>query len=276
MPGTMTAPNESELFSAITAFEKILEAVPTDRLAIETLSDAYEKMGDISKASQYLIRLADVVINENDLQAVAPLIERMRSYNREDVNKARNRLQALLEKERSAPAPAPAQAPTAAVRRAADLSHEVALAWDLLQAGRFTQADYSMVVQDLSENSMKRIDVPVSVLHALSDRQYVGLDKVMAQLCRMGGTPIIPLSSFELNREAFTLLPADFMVRRGAIVFDLIGPDAQVAILNPMDKDLREDVKRVLKRTCHFYLVSAADYDAALANIRKILGGETK
>ncbi len=273
----MTTRSESEIFSAIAAFEKILEAAPTDRLAIETLADAYQKLGDIPKASHYLVQLANAIITENDAQAAAAAIERMRAFSREDVVLARTQLQDLLTREGVAPTavhtPAPAEpAAASSVRKAADITHEVALAWELLQAGRFTQTDYSLVVQDLSENSMKHVGVPVTVLHALTDRQHHGLEKILAHLSKISNTPIIPLASFELNREACAVLPMDFMARRGAIVFDFYGSDALVATLNPTDKDLQADVKRVLKRNCHFYLVSATDYDNALANIRKMLG----
>jgi F0F1-type ATP synthase delta subunit len=281
----MTVPNESEIFSAISAFEKILEAVPTDRLAIETLADAYDKLGDVPKTIGYLLKLVEVVVHENDTLAAPAIIEKLRAFNREETARARNRLQAMLDKEKNARAAqaekaapgAAAPAPAApGVRKAADITREVALAWELLQSGRFNQADYSMVVQDLSENSTKRVDVPVSVLHALSDRQFKGLEKVVAHLSKMSGAPILPLSSFELNRDAFMLLPMDFLTRRGAICFDVMGSDALVAVLNPVDKDLQEDVQRLLKRRCHFYLVSATDYDSTLANIRKVLAAEAE
>ncbi len=277
MATTATAPNESEIFSAINAFEKILEAVPNDRLAIETLADAYEKLGDAPRACGHLLRLTEVVVNEADVLAAPALIERLRAHNREDAAKARYKLQAMLDREKtSKPAAAPEINAASTVRKSPDITHEVALAWELLQAGHFSQADYSMVVQDLSENSSKRVDVPISVLHALTDRQFKGLDKLIANLSKMSATPTIPLSSFELNKDANSLLPADFPTRRGAIVFDTIGPQAQVAVLNPTDKDLRDDVQRMLKRKCHFYLVSATDYDSALAGIRKAAAGETK
>lgn len=267
-PTTAVANADSEIWAAVSAFEKILEAVPTDRLAIETLADAFEKLGDKAKSQQYLLRLVDVVLLENDSAAGPALIERLETYGREEAMlQARKRVEQMLA--RDAAARMAAEKNTATVRKAADITHEVSLAWELLQEAKLSQAEYSAVVQDLSENSSKRIDVPVSVLHALADRQFKGMDKVLTHLCKLSGLPLIVLSSFELNPEAFMLLPMEFMTRRGAIVFDLMGRDALVAVLNPVDKDLQADVKRVLKRECHFYLSNSADYDAVLAAIRK-------
>ena len=267
-PTAAVANADSEIWAAVSAFEKILEAVPTDRLAIETLADAFEKLGDKTKSQQYLMRLVDVVLLENDSAAGPGLIERLEAYGREEAMlQARKRVEQMLA--RDAAARMAAEKNSATVRKAADITHEVSLAWELLQEAKLSQAEYSAVVQDLSENSSKRIDVPVSVLHALADRQFKGMDKVLTHLCKLSGLPLIVLSSFELNPEAFMLLPMEFMTRRGAIVFDLMGRDALVAVLNPVDKDLQADVKRVLKRECHFYLSNSSDYDAVLGAIRK-------
>ena len=174
-PSTATANADSEIWAAVSAFEKILEAVPTDRLAIETLADAFEKIGDRAKSTSYLLRLVEVVLTENDSQAAPGLIERLESYGRDEAMvQARKRLEQMLA--RDAAARLAEEKNASSVRKAVDITHEVSLAWELLQEGRITQAEYSAVVSDLSENSSKRIDVPVSVLHALADRQFKGMD----------------------------------------------------------------------------------------------------
>jgi hypothetical protein len=159
------------------------------------------------------------------------------------------------------------------MRKGPDITREVSLAWDLMQAGELSSDDYSAVVHDLSESSSKRIDVPVSVLHALHDRGYKGYEKIMAYMSRASGVPIVPLSGFEVLPAAYSQMPTDFMTQRGAVVFEVMGPDCLVAVLNPFDKDLQGDVKKALGKRCHFYLVSSSDYDVCLANIRKALSG---
>ena len=61
--------SEAEIWNAIAAFEKILEAIPNDRISLETLIEAYEKVGDHTRAKEYLLRLANVLIDESDEDA---------------------------------------------------------------------------------------------------------------------------------------------------------------------------------------------------------------
>ena len=161
-------------------------------------------------------------------------------------------------------------------RKVIDIASELALAWNLVQAGQLTQEDYSNVVHDLTESSSKNAEVPVSVLHVLHDRTFKNLDKVLTFLSSQSGLPIISLSNFEVQKDAFKLLPEDFMMRRGAIVFELMGRDALVAILNPYDMELRKEVERAIGKECHFYIVSAESYDHCLDTIRAAIKAEAK
>ncbi|MEI6217777.1 MAG: hypothetical protein WCP86_02660, partial [bacterium] len=52
---------ESEVWSAIAAFEQILEAIPNDRTSLAPLAHAYEQIGDLARAKDYTVRLADIV-----------------------------------------------------------------------------------------------------------------------------------------------------------------------------------------------------------------------
>jgi hypothetical protein len=58
------------------------------------------------------------------------------------------------------------------------------------------------------------------------------------------------------------------MVRQGLVVFDLLGRDALVGILNPFNLDLRRDVETLTGRRCHFYLAPPGEFDALLETIR--------
>ena len=44
---------ESEIWDAIGAFEKIIEALPNDHISIEALAVAYEQVGDHDRAKHY-------------------------------------------------------------------------------------------------------------------------------------------------------------------------------------------------------------------------------
>jgi hypothetical protein len=237
--------------------------------AIAAASDAYEQLGDLSKAASHLVRLADLVVAQKDHRLAASTLKKLSPLgSTPEILKARGDLEALLKSEPVQTAPA---APAPSPRRTMDVTREVSLAWDLLQAKEISQEDYSAVVHDLTENSMKMLDVPVSVLHALHDRNFKNIERVIAYLSKASGKPFVALAFFDIPKDTFKTLPLDMAARRGALVFEVMGTDALVAILNPYDQELQEDVKRATGKRCHFFLVSSVDFDTALANYRKTL-----
>jgi tetratricopeptide (TPR) repeat protein len=259
-----TAP---EVREAITAFEQILEAIPDDRMALETLFEAYEKIGDRDKAMEYLLRLAKVVADEADPDAAPKVMEKLRELGAR--HPAAQDWIGRLSKLSASPAPAAVAEPLR--RRAVDISAELALAWNLAQAGELSQEDYAAIAHDLSENSMRTVVVPVTVQHVLYDRGFKQTDKILQFMSANSGLPIIPLGQFDLQKEVYALLPLDFMTHRAAVVFELMDSDALVAVLNPYDTELREEVKRVTGRKCHFFLTTSLAYDACLDKIRKAI-----
>jgi tetratricopeptide (TPR) repeat protein len=309
--------NEAEVWSAISAFEQILEAMPNDRTSIETLAHAYQQIGDLTKAKDYLIRLADVLIGESDTTGAADVIAQLKDVadsDDKDAKAAIGRLEKFLSsadlsaaplpppeelkpkkkkkkaetagKEEAAedaepteeavkeaePASAAAAAPhvtttTTGISTSFNIANELQFAWNLMQANELTQEEYSNVVQDLTDMSGTDAFVTVSVLHVLNDRGFKGFGKIMAVVSKECGTPIISLSNFDLQSVAYSLLPIDFMVRRGAIIFDLIGGDALAVIMNPYNKQLMKDVEALTGKRCHFYITTPPEFDNALNKI---------
>jgi tetratricopeptide (TPR) repeat protein len=269
---------DREFRDAIDAFDQILEAIPNDRMALETLIDAYEQIGDRKKALEYVIRLSKVIEEDQDTEAAPCLIEKLRALGANDPS-AKSTLESLLKlvaPARKEQEPATPRSTPISKRKVIDITAELALAWNLVQAGELTHEEYSNVVHDLTESSSKNVEVPVTVLHVLQDRTFKNLDKVLTFLSSQSGLPIISLSNFEVQKDTYKLLPEDFMMHRGAIVFELMGRDALAAILNPFDMELRKDVECITGKKCHFYLVSAENYDKCLAIVRAALKTEAK
>ena len=265
---------ETEVWNAISAFEQILEAMPEDRLALETLQEAYEKIGDQAQALNYLVRLAKVMLQEGDTAGALGLQQKLTSLGGKDpaaqeILETLQQLQGSTATAADGPAAAAVETRGKAPARRLDISNEMSLAWELAQAGEITQDEYTEVVHDLTENSTKALNSPVTVLHVLEDRQYKNRERIHAYLAKLSGTPLITLSSFDLQPAAFNMIPMDIMARQGAIAFDQMAQDLLVAILNPFNKDLQENIKAVTGRECHFYLVSAADFETALEKIRR-------
>lgn len=261
---------ESEVWNAIEAFQEILNAIPGDRTALETLFEAYDHLGDRNKALQYLMQLAEQVAGETDPDTLRWVLESLRRLGGgvEQAEAQADELQRVLEEMGVENAGQRAGQVTMGRR---DVEQEMELAWRLLQAEEITQDEYSVIAQDLGENSTKNIDVPVTVLHVLNDRAFSNFERVMVFLSRESGLPIISLADFELNRAAVTMLPGTFRQHQGALPFDLIAEEVMVAVLNPCDTRLREAVVKAVGRPCHFFLVGAADYDNALDRIQRML-----
>ncbi len=261
--------SETETWEAIAYFEKILEALPNDRLSLETLADAYEKVGDRTRAKAYTLRLVPVMVDEADEDDIDKLLVKIRLFDQNDpeVKAAITKLESLKpEKVRAVVRNDMDQLS----RRSANIANEIAMAWNLLQAHKLNQEDYASVVHDLSENSARALDTPVSTLHVLQDRNHSGFNDIMAFIVTTCNLPLIGLASFDIQPATAMLLPIEFCIKRGAIVFELMSNDALTAILNPYDTQLLRDMEDLTGKTCHRYMVTPADFDAALIKIKKM------
>src|SRR3990172_1476735 len=88
---------EAESWNAIAYFEKILEAMPNDRLSLEMLASAYEKVGDHTRAKVYALRLARVLADGTDEDTITELLGRIRQFdpNEPEVRSALSHLENL-------------------------------------------------------------------------------------------------------------------------------------------------------------------------------------
>lgn len=261
---------ESDIWNAIGQFEKILEVMPNDRFSLETLADAYEKIGDHTRAKDYLVRYANVLADEGDEDAAHDALLKLKQFEQTEagIKDAVARLEGMKSKKVMAVVIDSNQTPAS---RQGHIAAEISFAWNLLQAKKLNQEDYSLIVHDLSENSGHAGNTPISTLHALRDRNYAGISDIMSFVATACNVPMICLSNFELQKDICTLLPMEFMVSRGAIVFETVGNDALVAILNPYDNQLKLDVDGLTGRDCHYFLAASEDFDGALGRIKKLL-----
>jgi len=272
-PSGELSQTESEIWNAIGQFEKILEVMPGDRFSLETLADAYEKIGDHTRANDYLLRLAGVVADEGDEDAAEVILSKLREAANpgQNVKDAIARLENLQSKKVMEVV---IDSGETIASRQGHIAAEISFAWNLLQAKKLTQEDYSLIVRDLSENSGRASEVPVSTLHALHDRHFPGMSDIMGFVSTACNAPMICLASFELQKNIVALLSMEYMVNRGVLIFDTIGNDVLVALLNPYDDQLKMDVTGLTGRDCHYFLVAPDDFDTALIKAKKLLTEE--
>jgi hypothetical protein len=275
------AESETEVWNAIAAFEAILEAMPDDRSSLETLTHAYEHIGDRARALEYLLRLGEIVAREQDAESAVPLIEKLISYGTSNaqVSAVVEILRPLAAQAQGVPSETeevpvvveepepPAFQPPSHVPVKFRVADELSFAWKLFEAGEISQEEYSSVAHDLAELSVDGHLSTVSVLHVLEHRAYAGMERVMGYVSRESKTPLVSLLAFELQPEAAKLLSPEFIIRRGAIVFGMIKDDAMVVVMNPFDRSLRTDIAKATGRKCHFFMALPKEFDAAVASL---------
>lgn len=271
------AESETDVWNAIAAFETILEAIPEDRSSLETLSHAYEHIGDRARALDYLLRLGEIVARERDAAAAVHLVEKLLGYGTSNA-KVSAVVEILRPLAAQAVTPAPEAEPAAMdVTKPAGFqppSHvpvkfrvadELSFAWKLFEAGEISQEDYASVAHDLAELSVDGHLSTVSVLHVLESRAFPGMERVMGYVSRESKTPLVSLQDFELQTEPVKMLSPEFIIRRGAIAFGMIKDDAMVVVMNPFDHSLRTDIEKATGRKCHFFMAMPREFDAAVA-----------
>ncbi len=251
----------------ISLYERQLESSPNDQAVLESLAAAYGRADNTLRARATLIRLSRVIISKRDAPAAARVAEMLRPHAEADFDalEALAALETLLREvvdaggagaasgasSESTPPP-----PEGVVLDKLILKREVDLAWGLRSDGLLKDEEYSQIVEDLTIQISKSRGAAVSVLHAVVDRSIPGFDGIVQHLQDKGRVPFIDLDAFEPQRVDHREVPSTYLIRQGAVVFDEVGDELLVGILNPVDKAIREDLPRYLGAPCHFFLVS--------------------
>jgi tetratricopeptide (TPR) repeat protein len=269
---------ESDVWNAIAAFEQILEAIPDDRASLEALLHAYQQIGDVARATEYFLRLADVLIREEDHEAARALAKATSPAVAADprVTEWLGQFQSVVSEDGGAVSESGGATVDASHRETVlakrfNLADELSFAWMLMEGGVVTQEEYSGIVQDLTEMSGGQDSATVSVLHVIENRGFKNIARIMGYAAAQCGTPILSLSSFDIQSNAAALLPMDFMIKRGVLVFDLFGHTGLAVAMNPQSQELRDDVEVVAGRACHYYLALPSEFDKALERIDEML-----
>lgn len=270
--------DNAALRETITMFEQILEVMPDDEMAIRTLYDGYRQLGEVPKAFSMLQRLTEIVLAEGNHELAGFLLDQFSQYEElidDSCVPLIERLQQFADASPVAEEPAPRveEAREITLRRVEvgeddRKDAEVALAWNLYQDGVISEEDYSMILKDLTEMASKQVMVPSTVLHVLSDRSYSHFSAVVAYMARQSGSPFISLANFDVPDELITLLPKEFVYANAAMVFKRIQQELLVAVLNPFDRKLKDTVEEMTGRICHYYLITAEEYDGLLKRVK--------
>mgnify|MGYP001297332869 CR=1 FL=1 len=283
--------NDPKLAEAIAFFEQMLQTMPLDRTSLEFLSVAYEQTGQEEKRRECLIRLADCLLNERDFDNAQIIAARLSAY-RDDpaaqaaAERVAEMIQGQILAEPSAPAAsspagrqafenAPVYAATAfqdvgleihALSRSAATA-EMDLVW-LWKEREYLPKEICMdIIHILTERPVTDHPILISALALLDEEHPEYTEQVMEAMQRASDVPPIPLELFELSPEAAQVLTPNFTHVKGALVFAMIGGEALVALLNPLNDALKEEIVLRAGRPCHFFLAHPRVWQQVAQNI---------
>ena len=267
---------EPKISEAIAFFEQMLQTMPGDRTSLEFLAVAYEQTGQSEKRRDCLIRLADCLVREKDFDNAQIIAARLSAAYRGDpgASAAVERVAELIQGhilETAAP-PGPAEAYAGAVPAAAAgaggmqdpavevhaltrsaAAAEMELVW-YWRDHEFLPKEVCMdVLHVLTEHPVSDVASLISALVLLDEQHPELTDGLMEAMQRASETAPIPLELFDPSAEALKVLSPTFIRVKGVMPFALLGGEALVAVLNPLNPALREEVVRRAGRPCHFF-----------------------
>ena len=270
--------SDQNLANTIEMLEQILEVMPQDVDALKALYNANLQNGNELRSFEYLNLLIEVAVGAGNLELFNYLLGELPTFERSypsEVIASISRIKTLLGDHQinqgdldSSPRKESRNDPQ---HVEVDIGEELAFAWRLYEENQLSQDEYSTVLHDLTEVSSKELDVPISVLHVLTDRGFSNITHIMLHISSRSGMPFIALNNFELDPKAVQSLELDYPAHEGVLPFGFMGNDLMVGMLNPFNSGLIDRVEKESGHRCHTFLVEPADYDAALTKLRGML-----
>jgi len=261
--------SSSALINIINSLEQIIEADPDDLVALEMLAHVCHKSGDLEKMGKYMVSLGELIVRSDETNLAGYIYDRMKEVGLcED---AGGDVCALVEqlalKKSVVENDGYDELVVNDASYAFKVMDELSFAWRLFEAGELTQDEYAGVAKDLSDMTADGHLSTISVLHCLDARSFAGMERVMGFIAKDAKVPIVTLPLFDIQNEVLGLLPFDFMIRRGVLVYDLIGDDALVVVMNPVDATLRRQIESQLQKKCHYFISLPEEFDAVIKSI---------
>jgi len=259
---------EKELKESIAYFEQILDVLPGERTALEFLCVACLQLGDQERFLKYAMALSDVVLREKDVSGAADLVEKLKGSEDSRAKAAVLKLQVLLGPKPELQFEKPEMRPTAATPSVAAKA-ELALLEKLVSDGVLSRGLVQSAFDQLGDLPTATGDFLISALLILEKENLTGAADAVAAVADAAYAPPVPLESFELVPADVRRLPERLVKVRGAVPFAQLGKEWAVAVLNPLDDALREEVETAMGAHCHFFLAPPASIEKVLERVFK-------
>lgn len=287
-----------QLLRTVEMFEAITESQPEDYQSWEILKEAYSKLGrrpeslraskKLAKAHISLGQISQAILEfegilqeyPDDSEVLTALLEIEAKTSQ--LSTARQSSGAPLLREDSKPTP---PAPTLAAGAAAPPSSSAvkpipedgnkALVDVLLAEKLITAQAVEPLLKRLasspagSSENAQALTLP----QLLIDEQLIKLEDFLTLLVDRSGLPYLPLSTYDVDRDAACLLPRELCFTNCIVPFDLISRSVLIATANPFDLAVRSQAQTMLAYNVFWYVTSPEEIQTAL---RRAHGLDTK
>lgn len=259
-----SAPQNQKLFQGISYFEEILQLMPNDRSALEFLAVAYGQQGETIKHARMVCKLADVLIAEKDTDCAKNLLPTLQEIGTADAYQAYNRIKAFLrtqsprkEKQNDAVSPFASEMLPA-------IKNELELLQELQSNGAISEETARIVEQSLYGTLSSEGDVLISALVFIKNENPAECENALVHLVNACQMPIVPIKSFEARQDLLQKFPGT-VLGRGVFPMAELGDTLLVALLNPMDERLRQQITNLADKPCQFFLALPEEMEAVLS-----------
>ena len=287
-----------QLLRTVEMFEAITESQPDDYQSWEILKEAYSKLGRRPESLRASKRLAKAHISLGQIsQAILEFEGILQEYPDDpEVLAALSEIEAKTSQLSTAhqPSGAPSlgedskptpSAPTLAAGAAAPPSSSPAkqppedgnkALVDVLLAEKLITAQaveplLKRLASSPAGNGENAQSFTLSQL--LVDEQLIKLEDFLCLLVDRSGLPYLPLSTYDVDRDAACLLPRELCFENCIVPFDLISRSVLIATANPFDMQLRSQAEVMLAYNVFWYVTSPEEIHTAL---RRAHGLDTK
>jgi len=250
------------------AFEAVLAAFPDDVSVLESLIMAYDQAGEKERARDRALQLGQLLAAQHDWKRLDELVGRRLALHPDhpDFLALQQEVQAMREVPAAAVPAAPKPSPeTALAALQSDIRGELDLGWMLVESEVITSDQYEKAVESLMENRASAFgEGTLSLLQELQASHGMDMERIVGSLSQRTETPFILLSQYEIDEALVHLIPMKYIKGLSVLPFARLGAEIMVAVLNPVDQNLRKSLTSYLQTRVHFYFTSPEEFQAAM------------
>lgn len=277
---TQSPPSHEEiqqLRRTVEMFEAITESQPDDYQSLEILKEAYAKLGQHDDLRRISLKLASAYRQVGQLSQAILEYEGLLQRNPHDTEaraalaEIESKTSQLRTRSESVSAPenhAPPATATPAPRTHARDAHAgaQALAEILVTEKLSTRQALGPLLERLKSESIAASarGEPLTLVQLILDHQLIKFDDLFDFLVTKSGKPFLPLSWYDVDRDAVLLVPREVCFRYCIAPFDLISRSVLIATCNPFDEAARAEVESLLDYNLFWYLSPPAEIITAL------------